>query len=66
MGNCRNSAPTLELVRASSVITLLPQLSLKQIISDPNFTLMPIVLCCCVESLLRFPRELVVDPRLQL
>ncbi|ATP47705.1 LysR family transcriptional regulator [Pseudomonas putida] len=42
MSNCRNSAATLELVRASSVITVLPQLSLKQIMSDPDFTLVPI------------------------
>ncbi|NBB04693.1 MULTISPECIES: LysR family transcriptional regulator [Pseudomonas] len=42
MSNCRNSAATLELVRASSVITVLPQLSLKQIMNDPDFTLVPI------------------------
>lgn len=42
MSNCRNSAATLELVRASSVITLLPHLSLKRIENDPDFALIPV------------------------
>lgn len=35
--NCRNTAATLELVRASSLITLLPRLTLGRIRNDPDF-----------------------------
>lgn len=35
--NCRNTAATLELVRASSLITLLPNLTLGPIRNDPDF-----------------------------
>jgi DNA-binding transcriptional LysR family regulator len=35
--NCRNTAATLELVRASSLVTLLPNLTLGPIRKDPDF-----------------------------
>ncbi len=42
MSNCRNMSATLEIVRTGCAVSVLPQLALKAISNDPDFSTIPI------------------------